>query len=41
MLGLVIFCNLFSYPHGYPIKEILEVVELFPRSITEEINESL
>lgn len=40
-VGVCYFSKLFSPPQGCPIKEILEVVELSPRSIREEMNGSL
>jgi hypothetical protein len=40
-VGVNYFGGLFSTPYGCPIKEILEVIDLFPRSIIEDVNESL
>ena len=35
------FQNIFKEPEGCPIQEILEVLGLFPRMITDEMNEYL
>ena len=35
------FQGLFKEPDGCPIAKILEVLDLFPRAITEEMNEEL
>ena len=35
------FQELFKQPAGCPIEEMLEVLDLFPRAITEEMNDEL
>ena len=35
------FQGIFKEPHGFLIAEILEVLDLFPREITREMNEEL
>ena len=35
------FQELFKEPAGCPISEMLEVLDLFPRAITEEMNDKL
>jgi hypothetical protein len=39
--GKNFFLKLFKVPLGFPIEEILQVISLFPKSILEEMNDSL
>ena len=39
--GVSFFQNIFKEPEGCPIQEILEVLGLFPRMVSDEMNEEL